>query len=243
MSEKPALPDNLRELALAAQSRVKKLGATAPLADMVSDDGLMSSPYADGDWELWACLLLDTFGTRNFAVAGAFMRQLSAMLPKVWSEERRSNVVDVDRLQLALSIVCSLKPRNEAEAAIAVHCVALHLATYKVTEQMGSRSWLDPASAGALAAVTKAYAAQVQALQQMQRPNKSKRQTIKVIKNVTVNYRDEKHVHLPGGAGESATVPGAAPGRQLVPIPCGSGEAGLPDARGQGRRSEGGAER
>lgn len=260
---KPPMPDNLRTLAEAARSRVHKRGATAPIDDMVppdkGDGECFVSPYAEEDWELWASLLLDTFGTRNLAVVNAFMSKLAAMLPPVWDGDTQTHLVDREKLQLALSIICSLKPRNEAEAAIAVHCVALHFVTYKVTERMGSQSWLDIKSASALAKVTKAFAEQVKALRDLQSPNRAKRQIIKVQKHVTVNhYHDEKHVHLPDrGGGDSEnqsqatrtlrahTTPAAEPakcpalpcpdqGGNIVPLARREGEKAVPHARLRG---------
>ena len=266
MSDKPPLPDSLRALGLKAKARVEKLGATAPVDDIAprATNDYMASPYADEDWEIWACLLLETFGTRNFSVAQAFMRQLGGMIPEVWDSERGVMILDRDKFQLALSIICSLKPRDEAEAAIAVHCVALHLATYRVTDHMGSRSWLDPRTGSALAAITKAYAAQVQILQQMHKPSKPVRQVIKVQKNVSINYTDARQVHLRDrGGGKSGNQPHATDGLragaragelveitalpspdesgEAVPFASGEGQAGVPNARCTGRRSKGGA--
>jgi hypothetical protein len=202
MTDKPALPDSLRTLALAARKRVKANRATAPLDDLTpKSDNYLSCPYAEQDSELWLCLLLDTFGTRNELVAGAFLHQLGAMIPSLYvadDPENKGHVPNPALFQMALSIICSLKPRNEAEAAIAIHSVALHLATLKVTDFMTSRSWLDPKSATALATITKAFTLQVKAMRELQTPARAKRQVIKVQKNVTINYSDERHVHLPG---------------------------------------------
>jgi hypothetical protein len=257
VSDKPPLPDNLRALALAAKSRVQKLGTSAPLADITpsATGNYMESPYATDDWELWACLLLDTFGTRDVVVAHAFMRQLAKMIPKHWDNDLKAEVIDTELFQLALSIICSLRPRNEAEAAIAVHCVALHLATHKVADQIGSRSWLDPKTGTALAAITKAYAAQVLVLQQMRTPARAKRQVIKVQKSVTVNYTDARQVHLrdrgghnsgnqpdatePQRAGASragsvvavAALPSSDEGGEVLSFASREGEASVPNAR------------
>jgi len=197
MTEKEPMPDNVRALALAARARVQKLRTSAPLDEMKDADGPLACPYREEDWELWVCLLLDTFGTRNVSVAHTFMRQLGAMMPKVWDGEAQAHVIDVAQFQQALAIIHSLAPKNEAQAAIAVHCVALHLGTLKVTDYMAARSWLDPKTGLALAAITKAYSTQVQALNRMRKPAKPNRQTIKVQKSVTVNYTDARQVTLP----------------------------------------------
>lgn len=267
---KPPMPDRLRELAVAAQARVRKLGTTAPVDDMVPRDlgggESFRSPYASDDWELWLCLLLDTFGTRNCRVVNAFMRQLTGMIPDTWDEEGQRWVVDTDLLQLALAIICSLRPRNEAEAAIAVHCAALHLVTFKVTDRMRSQSWMDAKSASALARVTKAYTEQVQALNGLRSP-KAKRQVITVKKELHqhVHYHDGRageggrdsdgqpyapkrlraHASPAGEPIEVAALPSPNASGDALSRPCGEGQAGLSNARRRERigRAQGGAER
>lgn len=264
MDDKPPMPDNLRELAIAAKGRAQKRGACAPLEEMIpargDDRAWFDCPYAPEDWELWICLLLDTFGTRKIGVVNAFMAKLVGMVGEEWDSEKQRHFVNYDKLQLALSIICSLKPRDEAQAVIAVHCVALHLLTYKVTERMTSHSWLDLKSTTALAKVVKAYSNEVRALRDLQSPNKPKRQVITVKKEL------HQHVHYhTGHSGEGGRDSGnrshasdaqrarATPARSLPEcpaLPCPDqggdvvsfarreGEEAVPDAR-IGRRTEG----
>ena len=201
-TDKPGLPDNLRALALAARARVQKLPAVGPVvAEQGLNHGYLESPYAEDDWELWACLLLDAFGTRSPNVANAFMSQLADLCPDVWVEGE-SQGLDGYRFEQAISIVKALKPRNEAEGALCVQAVSLHLAMLKVGSRLRNSSHVDPHSAAALAQLGKAYAKQVETIASL-RNRKSSRQTIKVVKNVTVNYRDEKHLHVPAPGGGS----------------------------------------
>jgi hypothetical protein len=263
---KPPLPDKLRSLALAAQLRLQRKGAVPPLHDIPTrqDRGAidyLASPYADGDWELWACLLLDAFGTRNLAVAHAFMRQLGEFCPDVFDGDNRRFILDGELFQQALAIVRSLKPQSEAESAIAVQAVAVHFCSMKVAENINGRLGLDARTAASLAALVKAYGTQIKTLRQIQQREKTKRQVIKVQKNVTINY-DARQVHYPGGGSanpesqphatralragathaggviEVPPVPSADACRPAVQIPSGEGQASLQATRrGKGKRS------
>ena len=198
-ADKPGLPDNLRALALAARARVQKLPAVGPVvAEQGTNHGYLESPYAEDDWELWACLLLDAFGTRSPNVANAFMSQLADLCPDVWVEGECQGL-DAYKFEQVVAIVKAMKPRNEAEAALACQAAALHLATMKVGSRLSQSSYVDPRSAASLAMLGKAYARQLETLSAMQGTRKSVRQVIKVEKSVTLNYsREEKHVHLRG---------------------------------------------
>ena len=225
-TDKPGLPDNLRALALAARARVQKMPAVGPVvAEQGPNHGYLESPYAEDDWELWACLLLDAFGTRSPNVANAFMSQLADLCPDVWIEGE-SQGLDGYRFEQAISIVKALKPRNEAESALCVQAVSLHLAMMKVGSRLRNSSHVDPHSAAALAQLGKAYAKQVETIASL-RNRKSSRQTIKVFKNVTVNYRDEKHLHVP--------TPGEGMGRNQCqaaePLRARARDAGVPSER------------
>jgi hypothetical protein len=213
------MPDKLRALALAAHARLQKRGTHAPVGEILSrPEGVsrdyLASPYSPDDWELWVSLLLDTFGTRNLAVAHAFMCQLGDFCPEIFDGENRRFILNGELFQQALAIVRSLKPQNEAEAAIAVQAVAVHFCSMKVAGNIESRGFLDPKTASSLAALTKAYAAQIRTLREARGGN-TKRQVIKVQKNVQLNYvRDEKHVHLPGGGCPNCDGQPYAPTRQ-----------------------------
>ena len=251
-ADKPGLPDNLRALALAARARVQKLPAVGPIvAEQGPNHGYLESPYAEDDWELWACLLLDAFGTRSPNVANAFMSQLADLCPDVWLDGECQGL-DAYKFELVVAIVKAMKPRNEAEAALACQAAALHLATMKVGSRLSQSSYVDPRSAASLAMLGKAYARQLETLSAMQGTRKSVRQVIRVEKNVTLNYsRDEKHFHLRGEGGgysrsstygtggqrarardaamppECSALPSASEVRAM-PVASGEGEEGLP---------------
>ena len=200
-TEKPELPENLRALAVAARTRVRKLSSVGPVvSDPGGNHGYLESPYAEQDWELWACLLLDAFGTRSSNVANAFMSQLADLCPDVWVDNECQGI-DAHKFEQVIAIVKALKPRNEAEAGLACQAAAIHLATMKVGSHLSNSSYVNPRSAAALASLGKAYARQIETLSAMQGTRKSVRQVIKVEKNVTINYRDEKHLHLRGEGG------------------------------------------
>lgn len=263
------MPDKLRALALAAQRRVQRLQAVGPVnLEPSQQDGYLRSPYAAEDWELWVCLLLDAFGTRSLNVANAFMRQLAELCPEVWDGE--NSRVDPFAFEQAVSIVKSVKPRNEAEAAQAAQMVAVHFATMKVGKQLDGLSYLDPRTASALAQLGKTYSRQLESISTARNGGKAKRQVIKVQKNVSVtHYHDERHVHLPGqGGGDSdgqahgtraqrahatptgepikvAALPSPDEGGAALSFSGCEGETGLPDSRRRERigRTQGEAQR
>lgn len=255
--DKPPMPESLRALATAAQGRVRKRKVVGPIAEghVHREHGYLASPYADDDWELWVCLLLDAFGTRAIGCAQQFMRQLRDIVPSIWSREF-SHHPDPFALEQALHIVCALKPRDEAETALCVQAVAVHFAAMKVTERQNGFACLDARTASSLAQLTKTFAAQIKALREMQRPGRARRQIIKVQKNVTINYRDEKHLHVPPGEGggdsggrshatrpqrahatpadepiKCSALPCPDTGGEVVSFACPEGQEALPHAR------------
>lgn len=224
---KPPMPEHVRQLAEAARKRVKGRRTTGHLDAVREMEGADSfaSPWAEQDDELWLCLLLDAFGTRLPGVVAMFIRQLRSLCPDGWivPEDGTAGYMQPDReaMEQALSILCALQPRDEAQAAMAAQAVALHLAAMKVSAHMGGQGFLHPQSASALAGLTKAYQAAVRSLQQLQNGGKAKRQTIEVRKNVQINYNDNRSLTLPdaSGAGNLRALPSPDEEREAVPIP------------------------
>ena len=192
-----------RELARLANKRVKARRAVVPpylRNEPDPHDGWFAAPVAQADWEPWACMLLDAFGTRSINVANAFMTNLRDMCPEVVSGDIASK--DPFAFEQAVAIVASLQPASEAEAAHAAAMVAVHFATMKVAADIGSRGYVDPRMAGTLSGLARTYTAQMQAMRSRKGP-RSRAQVIKVQKNVTVNY-DNRQVHLPPGGPENS---------------------------------------
>ena len=91
-----------------------------------------------------------------------------------------------DELQTALALVQSLAPRNEAEAALAAQAVAIHFATMKLAHNLAGRSNPDGRTLSSLAALAKAYAKQLETMQQL----KGRR-----VSRHKITVRNERHVH------------------------------------------------
>lgn len=194
--EKGPMPEALRQLGEDAKKRVRKRrSAPTPLnPNPTAEDGFFASPYRQEDWEPWAFLLLEAFGTRSYQVANAFMLNLRAMCPEVWRNEVREK--DPHAFEQAVAIVASMRPANEAEAAHAAAMVAVHFTTMQVAERIGSSSYVDPRMANALSGLVRTYTTGMRAMRE--RKSKARPQVIKVQKCVTVNY-DNRQVHLPSG--------------------------------------------
>jgi hypothetical protein len=229
----------------------------APEIDIVANgDGWdFESPYDDED--AWWKLIGDAFGTCSKAVVTVFISQLSRLVGTNWiapegPEERGSLVPDDLELMAALSIVASLKPKNEAEAAFAASIVATHFAAMRMGAEVARRSCIDARTVAALAAINRSYAQQTAAFHQMRGRKGSKNQVITVRKEI--RYYDNRQVHLGEGGGnrgsgphdtaevracargsgrppERPALPSPDEGGEVVLFPCGEGEAGLPQAR------------
>lgn len=265
---KPPMPDNLRGLAEGAIARHRKRRMPPDIVTRAEEMGYyqhLTCPFRDEDEELWLALLLECFGTRSYSVAQSFMRQLAALVPSVLYDGERSIRADEEAMYQALAIVCSLKPRNEAEAAHAAQLVAVHLASMRVGGHLGRASgYADPRTVASLALLTKTFGEGVDRLQRRGR-RKPAVQVIKVEKRVNV-YNDNRSVTVPTGGcdnrnsrphasgelrareagsntgpNERPALPSPDQGGRVVPWPGGEGEAGLSDARSRERirRAEG----
>jgi hypothetical protein len=261
LTEKPPMPEKLRPLAEDAIRRHQRRSAAPDIVTSPTRQDHhyhLSCPYREEDEGLWFALILECFGTRIAEVGQSFMRQLAALCPLVWYEGENESRVDEESLRQALAIVYSLKPRNEAEAALAAQLVAVHFATMKVGKSAGRYDWIPLPTANCLAALVKAYGNGLLTMEKLRGRTRSTRQTFKVEKHVHHHY-DEKHVHFAGGGGRKpsgqdhadselrararpdsepsdlAALPGPNTGGHVLPVPCGEGEAGLQDAR---RREE-----
>jgi hypothetical protein len=264
-SERVAMPEQLRELAEQAIKRHKKRPIAPEVVSLPEHREWqnLTCPYRDEDESLWLALLLECFGTRTAMTAQAFMRQLADLCPEVWHEGENRPRRCEEALRQALSIVYGLKPRNEAEAAAAAQYVALHFASMKLGASIGKHSYVDPRTIASLAAVSKASAAQLTAIQRGRSRNIS-RQTIKVEKHVHIH--NDRHLHLHGegerdsggqsqakgqqraharAAGSVVEVPALRSeneGGNVLPLPCRPGPEAVPNAWERGS-AEGGEER
>ncbi len=264
--KRPPMPDKLREIAVAANEKRHPKRMAVPMVVPKPEQRHLQNltcPYRKEDEQLWLALLVDCFGTRVFPVAQCFIRHLEKLCPEVLYDGEEHCRRDEETLALALSIVAGIKPRNEMEAAAAAQYVALHLTAMRLGANCASGSgYLDPKSAHALAAVTKAAALQYATIQSGRGKRRSIKQTF-IVKKET-RYYDNRQVHLREGGGKRrrptdgaeelrarargaielearTSLPSPKDVGRLLQFPSGEGEDGLPKARrGQGiRRAEG----
>lgn len=247
MPRKPPMPAKLRQRAKAAKERHQ----TRPIAPEIeitakANGWSYGNPYRPADELAWCALLLEAFGTRQSGVADVFISHLAGLCSSQWDQTAAAWRPNEHELRTAIAMVQSLAPRNEGEAALAAQAVAVHFATMKLAHNLAGRSCPDSRALAALAALSKAYVRQLEAMQAL-KGRKVSRQKI------TVRYEkhDHKHVHVhhEGGSAEfggrvheprtapageyegSATLPRQNPKLVVVPVPSLEGEEALPEAR------------
>jgi hypothetical protein len=259
-AEKEAMPRVLVDAAAKAQRKHRDRWPAPPI-DIVEDgEGWwFQSPYQE-EQEWWQ-LLGEAFGTRSQAVIGVFMSQLAQLVDTVWiggepgtSGKRRPEETE---LMAAISIVASLKPKNEAEAGFAASIVATHFAAMKMGAEVARRSYPDSRTVASLAAINRTYAQQMATFQALRGGRRGSRQTIIVKKENHVHYTDARSVNVPGGGGgksggqaheaeperarasrafepvERPALPRPNEGGDVVQFPGGEGPQPLPPSRGR----------
>lgn len=215
------------------------------------DEEHWTAPHNDID--LWTLQLAEALGTRSLAVISAFMGQIEALCGKQgWDEEARQWRLDENEFSAALAMVNSIKPKNEIEAAMAAQMVAVHLMQMKMSAY-AIKNVGDGKSASVAGKLARTFAQQIETFQRLRAPNRTKRQSIKVSKEL------HQHVHYHHGRGcdESVRQSHATQARgiaELPSLPCedacgqtlpgtsGTRQAKVPDARrNQSGRASGAA--
>jgi hypothetical protein len=187
---------------------------------------------------LWDLQLADALGTRSQSVMSTFVRQLKGLVAESWDDQANRWKPNETQLNAALAFVAGIKPRNEAEAALAAQMVAVHWMQMGLSRQALRYGQVDPNSAGVAGKLARTYALQLDTLAKL-RGSRSSRQTIKVSKELHqhVHYHDhrgdqesEHQPHATDGAGlpdKIAALPGDDTGGQVVPIAGRRRKAGL----------------
>lgn len=244
------MPEKMRAEAADAKARCRKLPVAPEVRiDMPADSDWwdFGNPYSERDLENWFALICAAFGTRLYDVAYTFVQQLADLCPTEWSEKHSRWKPTEQSLRMAIAIVGSVKPRNEAEAALAAQMVAIHFASMKMGKEIAGRSYPDPRTMAAQAALAKAYASQMDTMNRL-KGRKTTRQKI-TVKYERHNH-EHRHVHFEGGDGNSGGQPHEARARpieasaqvsgdgtlgEVLPFPGDQGKAGLPVPRRKGR--------
>lgn len=161
------------------------------------DEEHWTAPHNDID--LWTLQLADALGTRSLAVISAFMGQIEALCGKQgWDEEARQWRLDENEFSAALAMVNSIKPKNEIEAAMAAQMVAVHLMQMKMSAY-AIKYVGDGKAASVAGKLARTFAQQIETLQRLRAPNRTKRQSIKVSKEL------HQHVHYYDARGAGKT--------------------------------------
>jgi hypothetical protein len=169
------------------------------------DEEHWTAPHSDTS--LWTLQLADALGTRSQAVISAFMAQIEALCGKqAWDEKAHQWRLDENEFSAALTMVSSFKPRNEMEAALAVQMVAVHLMQMKLAASAIKFSY-DSKTAAVAGKLARTFVQQIEAMQRLRAPNRTKRQSIRVRKKL----HQHVHYHGHGGTGKNASQPHEPP--------------------------------
>ena len=240
------------------KARVRTLKrAHAPFMELsIAADGKSrwEWPFDDNDQQ-WKFLILDAFGTRHADVAAVFVNQLVALCSKGnWSDEHQRWYPDDVELSAMMAIVAAHRPRNEAQAALAAQIAATHLLTMKIAKRVSDYPY-DTRMISAYAKLARTSAAQAEAMMAIKGKRRTSTQAITVTHEKHIHHH--QHVHVTGGVEDNAnqshaTVDSRADKNgagtallsddatgQVVPLRSCEGQAGLPHARGKGRRAQG----
>ena len=247
-ARKRKLPIGMQALGDAALDEMY-LRPAAPriLIEKAKDDGwAFGCPYEPGkdckNLNRWEALLFQAFGTRSSGVMNHFLSVFTKLVGNgVWDEERKAWMPRQDDFDAILCMVHSLAPENEAQAAYAAQLCALHLSAMKLGETC-SHSYADERTRAVMNKTVRAYGDGLERMARLQ----GKLQPRAVNQTIEVRYydhRDQRSIHIAGGAGQIGGQPHGADGGALiprpalpspqsggaaVPVPSGEGKAGLP---------------
>lgn len=188
---KPRMP---KEFIAAADSAIARHRKRKWAPEICDTGEAWECPYAEEDHDRWFALLFEIFGTRQAAVVDVFFSQLQQLAGKNWRAES-GWITDEKEMRTLFSIIASLKPRNEAEAAYAAQLCALHMAAMKLGETMGKTWGGDPRTIAVLNKTVRAFG---DGLLNFRRLRGRGQKTVQVIR-VEAHRHDHKHVHIEGG--------------------------------------------
>jgi hypothetical protein len=253
---KPPVSEALKSLAAEARIRADKRPASPGIVvEPHGKDGVRyESPHRD--WEAWELSLADAFGTRSPSAIYTFLNHLCELAPSQWSEKGQRWKPSELELNFSLNFINGIRPKNEAEAALAAQMVAVHFMTMRVAgHNLSHRGWIDPKDAAVAGKLARTFTMQCEAMAKMK--GKSSRQRITVRKFAQHEHR---HIHLHQGDLENggqphgprqerrshpetvveyercAALPGPDEEGDPLPVSGPHGPEKVPDTRGRGRR-------
>lgn len=264
------MPDCLKPWAEAAAKRMLDRPASPGIiaeACGAGENGQVEFVSPHDDENAWWDMLGDAFGTRSMGVIQTFIGHLSELTAPSFDRTNECWKPNERHLNAALAILHASRPQNEIDAMLAANAVALHWMQMKAASYAlkTSGSFLDARTAAASARLACAFVSTVEAMDRRKRRKRASRQIITVKRDT--HYHQHKHVHLEGGGRqigeqpdateraligdsiERAAIPAGitplpspcAHDRRTVPSESGTGQAGVPDARG--RKGRGRTER
>ena len=195
--EKPPLPEAFRPFIDKARARhMKRPPNPGVMVEQANGDNWKFGPVYR-DREAWEVQLFDAFGTRSGSACQAFLNQLAALCmgdpnygPIGWAPNEAE-------LNAALNMVSGIRPRNEAEAALAVQMVAVHMMTMKLSAQVIRNPYADPSTVAVMGRLARTYAMQCETLAKLRGRTGKQKITVKYERH---NHRHEhKHLHAETG--------------------------------------------
>lgn len=227
---KPDPPAHLAAGKAAAASRANKRPLSPGI--MLEPNGAKGYTYTSphSDLNLWDLQLADALGTRSQSVMSTFVRQLKGLVAETWDDAADRWKPNETELNAALAFVASIRPRNEAEAALAAQMVAVHWMQMGLTRQAMRYGEVDTATAAVAGKMARTYTFQLEALARLRGKRRTVRQSITVKKEL----HQHVHYHHDGGAAgnrgqshgspasesaERSALPSSQPGGEVVRLP------------------------
>jgi hypothetical protein len=181
-----------RERAEAIMAKAAALGAGPDMKLELRDDGILLISYHHGDPALATALIMADVGTCD----PAFYVGLSGQIATIGAQGRK---VDETTSNFLLSVVRSIKPRDELETLLAVQMGAIHAATMMMARRLNHVETIPQQDAAerAFNKLARTFAMQMEALKRYRTGGQQK----VIVEHVTVNAGGQAIVGAVGGAG------------------------------------------
>lgn len=167
-----------REKVADTLAKAAALGAGPDMKLDLTDDGVLTISYRHGDPALATALIMADVGTCDPAFYGG----LSGQIAVIGAQGRK---VDETASNFLLSVVRSIKPRDELEALLAVQMGAIHSATMMMARRLNHVDTIPQQDAAerALNKLARTFATQLEALKRYRTGGQQK----VIVEHVTVN--------------------------------------------------------
>lgn len=161
----------------------------------------LESPHNDRD--LFDLAIADAFGTRHVPSMRVFMAQLRDLCGTAYDHANEAWKPDETEMSAALAMVSSMRPEDEAQAALAAQMVATHWMAMRLAKQaLNSGGMVMEQDAALSAKLSRTY---VQLMQGMRDAQGKKRSTVRQSIKVSRETHHHQHIHVHRGDGENET--------------------------------------